>query len=454
MPEGKRSFSGFAPRSKSLVPIPDAPKAAALHAAGIPKLYDPGLANTVAYLSSITFLDGPSGILRYRGYPIEALASSVEFDEVAYLLLYKSLPSLRQLQAFRVFLADPKVARLPEHVSAVVRAFPISAHPMTILVSALASFTAAHPHLNPAIAGQAVYRSTSNRAEAVSCVLGALPTLAATILQHTSGEGNGLQRSNVKSTQCSEAPSYTKRFFQLAKPDTPTVLIDALDTLLILHADHEQNCSTAAVRHLTSSGVDVFSALSSGVAALYGPLHGGACEAVVHMLERIGSPNEVINFLQRVKDRKELLMGFGHRVYKTYDPRARIVRKLVQSVLEHVGDSADPLIRVATTLERAALDDEYFVSRKLYPNVDFYSGIIYKAMGINPSFFGMFFALGRCAGWLAHWMEYLDDPDRRIARPHQCFTGILGPLKVPSIEERKEYNMFNPWEKEYISAKL
>lgn len=455
MPEGKHARTIVRP--PAAITIADAPHAGKLHAAGVPKLYDPGLANTVAYKSSITLLDGPSGILRYRGYPIELLATSVTFDEVAYLLLYTCLPSKRQLEGFRSTLALPDVARLPPHVVSVIQAFPKHAHPMTILVASLAAFTAARPGLNPAVAGQSVYDNPSIRAEAVTVVLGSMPTLAATILRHTNGNVIENQRSRETSVSgCGgKAPSYIQRFFQLAMPNTPFVLVNALETLLILHADHEQNCSTAAVRHLTSSGVDVFSALSAGAAALYGPLHGGACEAVVRMLARIGSPDNVSAFLQRVKDRKELLMGFGHRVYKTYDPRARIVRKLVQSVLEHTGYSSDPLIRIATTLERAALNDDYFVSRKLYPNIDFYSGIIYKALGIEPSFFGMFFALGRCAGWLAHWLEYLDDPDRRIARPHQRYTGVIGPLEVPLISERDEdKERPHPWKKSSPTAKL
>lgn len=442
MPEGGRSIPNMSKQTVKVSPIAASTpvRSSNLHKAGVPKLYDPGLATTLAYKSSITFLNGSAGILRYRGYPIEDLATSTTFDEVAYLLLFKYLPTRHQLEDFCASLSNN--ATIPSHIISIVKAFPTSAHPMTILVTALASLTAAYPDLNPAINGQSVYSSTKARIKVIHIVMGIMPSLAALILHHTSGT---TYQNNFRKQQ--KPLSYTERFFQQAfttqlrgmTSKTRSVLIHALDTLLVLHADHEQNCSTSAVRHLSSSGVDVFSSLSSGTAALYGPLHGGACEAVIHMLTRIGHSKNVPEFLEKVKNRQELLMGFGHRVYKTYDPRAKIVRRLLKQVLESDSNSTqDPLIEVATSLEKAALNDTYFVERKLYPNIDFYSGIIYKTLRVDPSFFGMFFAIGRCAGWLAHWQEFLDDNDRRIARPHQWFTGEVGPLKVPNIGEREQ----------------
>lgn len=444
-------------RAQKVIQVaPKPPLAATLHAAGVPKLYDPGYANTISCTSSITLLDGPSGILRYRGYPIESLASTASFDEVAHLILYASLPSRRQLTAFRAAMAHPNVSVLPPLVAGIVKAFPTDAHPMTILVSSLAALTAVKPELNPSLRGSGVYDSDAARADAVLTTLGIMPTLAAQIFHHISGnEHIASPPASPTSVPLSKPKSYTQRFFDMVLPGAPAPFVEALDTILILHADHEQNCSTAAVRHLSSSGVDVFSALSAGAAALYGPSHGGACEAVVHMLQRIGSVSNIPNFLARVKDRKERLMGFGHRVYKTYDPRARIVHRIAHAILEQAAVKSDPLFQVASVLEQTALTDSYFTGRKLYPNVDFYSGIIYKAMGIQPSFFTVLFALGRCVGWLAHWLEYLDDPDRRIARPHQRYTGSIGPLFVPTLDERAEdFKAPLPWETTNAMARL
>lgn len=446
------------PRAGSKAVAKKPPLASALHAAGVPKLYDPGFATTLACTSSITYLDGSAGILRYRGYPIEQLATTASFDEVAYLLLYKRLPTRPQLDEFRRSLAAKEVSTLPPTVGKVIYAFPTDTHPMTILVSALAALAAEHPELNPSVVTGDVYDRSSVRTNVVHTVLGLFPTLAGAILHHTSGIS--LRQSSASPTlsvgkaydTSSAPPSYTRRFLDTLNPSLHPQLVSALDTLLILHADHEQNCSTSAVRHLSSSGVDVFSSLSAGAAALYGPLHGGACEAVVRMLSRIGSPEKASSFLDGVKAKKERLMGFGHRVYKTYDPRARIVRKLAQNAVDRAGAKSDPLIEVAYALERTALSDDYFVSRKLYPNVDFYSGIIYRAMGIEPPFFTVIFALGRMAGWLAHWIEFLDDPDRRIARPHQHYTGPLGPLPVPSIDSREPDEDGEKWSK--VSARL
>lgn len=422
-----------------------APLASKLHAAGIPKLYDPGFATTIAYKSAITDLNGTAGILRYRGYPIEKLAAVCTFDEVAHLLLHARLPTRRELDAFRVTLSDARYTALPRHIACLIESFPASAHPMTILTAALAALAASYPELNPSIVSSGVYNDPETRRRVITIVLAVFPTLAAAILHHTTST-----HVTLPSNAPSSAPqSYTYRFLSAALPSLPSQLVTAFDTLLILHADHEQNCSTSAVRHLSSSGVDVFSSLSAGAAALYGPLHGGASEAVIHMLARIGTPSNVPAFLAKVKARRERLMGFGHRVYKTYDPRARIVRSLTQTIVS-ITATHDPLIDVALALESAALSDDYFVSRKLYPNIDFYSGIIYKAMGVPPSFFTVMFALGRIAGWLSHWLEFLDDPDRKIARPHQAYIGVLGPLPVPSLDSRDE----DRGEKDTILARL
>lgn len=424
-------------------PPPPPPHAGKMHAAGMPKMYDPGLATTLACKSSITYLNGSAGILRYRGYPIESLIEAdVKFDEVAYLLLYERLPTRTEIQNFRASLGR---ARVPDHIVRLIQSFPTSAHPMTVLMSAVSALTASFPQLNPAVAGNDVYKRPANRKMVVHTVLGLMPILASMILHHM--QGLPIDDPETYNSYSSSKP-YTQRYFEMAfpalskSPAKAQELIRALDTLLVLHADHEQNCSTSAVRHLSSSGVDVFSSLASGVAALYGPLHGGACEAVIRMLKRIGDVRNVDAFIARVKNRDELLMGFGHRVYRTYDPRAKVVRSLVRRVLQ-VADKAqdNQLIKIATALEQRALNDDFFVSRKLYPNIDFYSGIIYTCIldgpRDDPTYFGMFFSLGRIAGWLAHWLEFLDDKDRRIVRPYQWFTGPIGPLKVPSFDERE-----------------
>lgn len=305
---------------------------------------------------------------------------------------------------------------------------------MGMLVAALAAVGTSHPALNPAVVGDSVYKHATSRERAVLTALGGMPGLAAGIFRHGAGLSPAFLELPV------EQVGFAERFLRLACGPGKKLdgnLVKALDLLLLLHADHEQNCSTSTVRQLSSSGVDLFSALSGGVAALYGPLHGGATEAVLKMLVGIGCVGNVGGFLEKVKAREEKLMGFGHRVYKNYDPRARIIRGMAYKVFAAVGKS-DPLIEVAAALEKAALSDDYFVSRKLFPNCDFYSGLVYKALGFQPEFFTVLFALGRSAGWVAHWKEFLDDPDRRIARPHQRYVGPTGPIEVADIENRRE----------------
>lgn len=409
----------------------------ALAAAGA-RVYDPGFAHTVSCVSAVTFIDGGAGVLRYRGYAIEALAGVVRFEEVAFLLLYGGLPSVPQMAAFDAVLA--RGAAVHEGVRRVVAAMPRAGHPMAALVASWAAMGACYPALNPAFAGAGVYDAVAAREAAIGKVVGGMPAIAAAIYRH----GAGLSPAFVTlGAEEAKGMSYAERFLFLVNGAAPAnarvgkLLARALDMLLVLHADHELNCSTATMRQLASSGVDVFSCISGSVAALYGPLHGGATEAVLKMLERIGSAENIPVFLERVKNRKEKLMGFGHRVYRNYDPRARIVRSVAYDVFDAVG-KVEPLIAVAAALEKAALADDYFVSRKLYPNIDFYSGLIYKAMGFPAEYFTVLFALGRCSGWMAHWREFLDDKDRRIARPHQRYVGPMGPRTVVDVSRRKD----------------
>jgi citrate synthase len=414
----------------------------ALTAAGV-AVYDPGFANTRACASAITFLDGAAGVLRYRGYDIAALADRASYPEVAFLLLYGELPDPRQLRAFDGALARRAAAPgvrsgsasigVPAVVLDVIEALPRDAHPMTALAVAFAAMPAAYPHLNPSLAGPSVYKDNPRaREEAIYAVLGAFPPIAAAIYRRRRGLAPAAVALPAPTSPDAQL-SYADRFLALLNGGAPpdgnayspqdAVITRALDVLLTLHADHELNCSTAALRQLSSGGVDVFTCVSGAIGALYGPLHGGATEAVLKMLERIGSVDAVPMFLDRVKgNRGEKLMGFGHRVYKNYDPRAKIVRRLAYQVFDAVG-KVEPLIEVATALEKAALADDYFVQRKLYPNIDFYTGLIYKAVGFPTEFFPVLFALGRSAGWMAHWSEFLDDKDRRISRPQQLYVG-------------------------------
>jgi citrate synthase len=405
-------------------------------------VYDPGFLNTASCISRITYIDGDKGILRYRGYPIEELAEKSSFMEVSFLLLYGELPTSRELEHF-----THRVLRhtfVKQSLVDIIKATPKDAHPMGTLVSMLAAEGTLYPDANPAINGGDIYNSPMIREKQILRLLGTMPTLAAFIYRHKVG-----RPFNYPAYGGSR--SYTENFmYMLDSMDDPSyrpnsTLVKALDTLFVLHADHELNCSTAAVRHLTSSGVDVFTAFSGAAGALYGPLHGGANEAVLRMLEKIGSVNNVPAFIEAVKNRKALLMGFGHRVYKNYDPRARIVRKLAYQVFEICGK--DPLIEIATTLEEHALKDKYFIERKLYPNVDFYSGLIYKAMGFPTDFFTILFAIGRTPGWLAHWLEYLDDPDRKIARPRQNYLGSEERSYIPMTQR----NSSGKYSTEYVS---
>merc|ERR1719471_2078795 len=381
------------------------------------RVYDPGYTNTAAATSRITYIDGPNGVLTYRGYPIEELATKSTFLEVAYLLIYGSLPTKTQYKFWE--------SRIMKHtyihgdVAEMMKSFRYDAHPMGMLITALSALGTVHPEANPALSGQGVYNDKRMRNKQINRAIGSVATISAFAYRHRQG------RPYVY--PASDGLSYAENFLYMIdrysnsnyRPNKE--LAKALDVLFILHADHELNCSTSAMRHLTSSGVDVYTSISASVGALYGPRHGGANEAVLRMLESIGTKDNIPGFIERVKRREVKLMGFGHRVYKNYDPRARIVRNIAKRVFDITG--REPLIDVAEALEKAALNDEFFKKRNLYPNVDFYSGLIYKAMGFPTDFFPVLFAIPRTVGWLSHWNEFLDDPENRIVRPRQVYLG-------------------------------
>jgi len=382
------------------------------------RVYDPGYTNTCAATSRITYIDGPNGLLTYRGYPIEQLAKNSTFLETAFLLLYGNLPNEGELNYFteRVM----RHTNVHEDLAAMMKSFRYDAHPMGMLATAVCAMGTLQADANPALAGQDVYNDKNLRNKQLHRLIGGMPTLAAFAFRHRMGKPYVPPPSHLKLT-------YAENFLYMLDKLTNSNyfpnkrLAKALDVLFILHADHELNCSTSAMRHLTSSGVDVYTSVSASVGALYGPRHGGANEAVLRMLESIGSKDNIPAFIEKVKSRQVRLMGFGHRVYKNYDPRARIVRGVAKEVFDIVG--REPLIEVAEALEAAALSDPYFKKRKLYPNVDFYSGLIYKAMGFPTDFFPVLFAIPRTVGWLSHWNEFLDDPENRIVRPRQVYLG-------------------------------
>lgn len=383
------------------------------------KTFDPGYMNTTCCISKISFIDGDKGILRYRGIPIEQLAEKSNFLECSYLLLYGNLPDKQQWKDWNRGIMEN--VHVHQDMVKLHECFRYDAHPMGMIVSAFAALGTLHPEANPALAGQSVYENMEIRNKQIARIIGNGPTIAAMAYRKRIGRPFIEPNPDL---------GYTENFLYMLdimhetssgyKPH-PT-LVKALDTLFVLHAEHELNCSTSAMRHLASSNVDVYSATSAACAALYGPRHGGANEAVLRMLEKIGHVSKVPAFIDGVKNKKEKLMGFGHRVYKSYDPRAKIVRGLADEVFKLTGE--DPLIDVAMALEKAALSDEYFIKKKLYPNVDFYSGLIYKAMGIPTDMFTILFAIPRLAGWLSHWYEWIDDPENRIYRPFQVYKGI------------------------------
>ncbi len=370
---------------------------------------DPAFLNTASCRSAITFIDGDKGILRYRGYPIEQLAEQGTFIETAYLLLDGNLPTETELVTWREDLS--RHVMLHENIKKFMEGFRYDAHPMGIFLSSVGALSTFYPE------AKEIDDPASRRTQTLR-LIAKVPSIAAYAFRHSVGQPYIYPDSEL---------SYTGNFLNMLfkrtepvyRPDP--VLERALDVLFILHADHEQNCSTSAMRNIGSSNADPYSSLAGAAAALYGPLHGGANEAVLRMLKRIGSVDQVPAFVKSVKNGEGRLMGFGHRVYKSYDPRATVIKATADQVFDVTG--RDPLLDIALELERIALQDDYFVSRKLYPNVDFYSGLIYQAMGFAPAMFPVLFAIGRTAGWIAQWEEMLCDDTRKIARPRQIYVG-------------------------------
>jgi citrate synthase len=383
--------------------------------------YDPAYMNTAACSSSITYIDGEKSILRYRGYPIEELAEKSSFLECAYLLIYGELPTADQLEYW-----TNRIMRhtyIHEDLAQMIESFRYDAHPMGILISSVAAMSTLHPEArnvhDPEVREKQIWR-----------ILGKLPTIAAFAYRVRIGRPH-----NYPDISRGYAANFLYMLDYMNEHDyeVPHALSHALDVLFLLHADHEQNCSTATMRAVGSTQVDPYSAVAAASAALFGPLHGGANEAVLRMLEEIGSVAAIPEYIERVKKGEMRLMGFGHRIYTSYDPRASIIKKVAYEVFEVTGSNR--LIDIALELERIALEDEYFVSHKLYPNVDFYSGIILQAMRFPTDMFPVLFAIPRAAGWLAQWIEMLGDPAQKIARPRQIYTGEAQRPYVP-VESR------------------
>ena len=383
--------------------------------------YDPAFMATASCRSAITFIDGEQGILEYRGYPIEQLAEKSSFLEVAYLLVHGELPTTPQLEEWTHEITIHTFVH--ENVKEFMQGFRYDAHPMGMLLASVGALSTFYPEASS-------IKDHEIRYMQVIRLIAKMPTLAAFAYRHNRGMPYVYPDNDL---------SYPGNFLSMIykmtelKYEPDPRLARALDILFILHADHEQNCSTSAVRSVGSSQVDPYSAVAAGIAALYGPLHGGANEAVLRMLRRIERKENIPDFIQGVKQGNEKLMGFGHRVYKNYDPRAKIIKRAADDVFEVTG--INPLLDIALELERIALEDDYFVERKLYPNVDFYSGLIYEALGMPVEMFPVLFAIGRTSGWIAQWLEMIDDPEQKIARPRQIYAGARNVDYVP-ISER------------------
>ena len=371
--------------------------------------YDPAFTNTASTRSAITYIDGDKGILEYRGYPIEELAENSTFLEVAYLILFGELPRRDQLAGWTDEIIHHTF--LHENIKELMQAFRYDAHPMGMFISTVAALSTFYPEA-------ARVDDADNRLYQIKRLIAKVPTIAAFSSRHNRGLPYVYPNNDL-----SYPGNFLSMMYKMTEPvyQVNPVLERALDVLFIMHADHEQNCSTNAMRAIGSSRVDPYSALAGAAAALYGPLHGGANEAVLRMLDQIGDVKRVPEFIQNVKSGDGKLMGFGHRVYKNYDPRARLIKVVADEVFEVTG--RNPRIDIALELERIALQDDYFISRKLYPNVDFYSGIIYQVMGIPPDMFPVLFAIPRTVGWLAQWQEMIVDPEQKIARPRQIYVG-------------------------------
>jgi len=384
--------------------------------------YDPAFMNTASCRSEVTFLDGEAGVLEYRGYPIEQLAEKSTYLEVAYLLVHGELPTKEQLSQWCHDITIHTFVH--ENVKSFMQGFRHDANPMGMLLGSVGALSTFYPDANE-------IHDADNRNIQTIRLIAKMPTLAAFAFRHSMGQpyvypDNDLHYSG----------NFLNMMYKMTelKYEPDPRLEKALDVLFILHADHEQNCSTSAVRSVGSSQVDPYSAVAAGVAALYGPLHGGANAAVLKMLARIGTKDKVGEFVEGVKNGDERLMGFGHRVYKNYDPRARIIKTAADDVFEVTG--VNPLLEIALELEKIALEDEYFIKRKLYPNVDFYSGLIYEALGLPIDMFPVMFAIGRTSGWIAQWLEMVQDSEQKIARPRQIYSGERSRDYV-AIEQRK-----------------
>ncbi len=384
-------------------------------------VYDPAFTNTASCRSAITYIDGDRGILEYRGYPIEELAEHSTFLETAYLLIYGELPTRSQLREWERNITYHTYVH--ENIKKFMEGFQYDAHPMGMLVGTVGALSTFYPDAKKV-------DDPESREKQTWRLIAKMPTIAAFAYRHSRGLPYVYPDNELSYTG-----NFLSMLWKMAEPKYKPnpVLERAMDILFILHADHEQNCSTNAMRSVGSSRVDPFSATAAAAAALYGPLHGGANEAVIRMLTEIGDKKRVPEFVKRVKAGEGRLMGFGHRVYKNYDPRAKIIKRTADEVFEVTG--RNPLLDIALELERIALQDDYFIQRKLYPNVDFYSGIIYQAMGFPVEMFPVLFAIPRTAGWLAQWREMIEDPEQKIARPRQIYVGPQRRSFVP-IEKR------------------
>jgi len=384
-------------------------------------VYDPAFGNTASCRSAITRIDGEAGILEYRGYPIEQLAESSTFLETAYLLIYGELPSQKQLDDWREEIRIHTY--LHENVKKFMEGFQYDAHPMGMLVGTVAAMSTFYRD------AKYVTDPVSRHNQAIR-LIAKMPTIGGYTYRHNQGKPYVYPDNDLTYTG-----NFLSMLWKMSEPQyqPDPVLERAMEVLWILHADHEQNCSTNAMRSVGSSHVDPYSATAAAAAGLYGPLHGGANEEVIVMLNRIGSKSRIPDFVKGVRAGEERLMGFGHRVYKSYDPRAKIIKRTAEEVFDLVG--RNPLLDIALELERIALEDDYFVERKLYPNVDFYSGIIYQALGFPVDMFPVLFAIPRTSGWLAQWLEMIQDPEQRIARPRQIYDGSERRDYVP-IEKR------------------
>ena len=388
--------------------------------------YDPAFTNTASCRSRITYIDGDQGILRYRGYPIEELAEKSNYLEVAYLIVKGELPDRKHYAAWEANIKTHTMVH--ENIKKFMEGFRYDAHPMGMLVGTIGALSTFYPEANN-------ITDLESRRLQTRRLIGKVPTLAAFAYRHTRGLPYVYPDNELSYTG-----NFLSMLFRMAERDyKPNPILErALDVLFILHADHEQNCSTNAMRSVGSSQVDPYSAVAAATAALYGPLHGGANEAVIRMLMEIGSPKNVPDFIKRVKAGEGRLMGFGHRVYKNYDPRAKIVKRIAYEVFEVTG--RNPLIDISLELEKIALEDDYFISRKLYPNVDFYTGVTYQAMGFPMTMFPVLFAIPRTSGWMAQWAEMVRDPEQKIARPRQVYIGEMTRKWAP-IEQRSEPTM-------------